>query len=67
MATSAADISLDEAVFVTAFDSSHFEESKDSIASIQTNLPLSHRILYYDLGLTPAQVQEVRGTLNHTG
>lgn len=43
-------VDLSKAVFVTAADYSHFEESKDSIASIQKHL-INVTILYYDIGL----------------
>ena len=50
---------LDQTVFVTAVDVSHFEESKDSIASIQKHIPVRHKIIYYDLGLSKDQVETV--------
>ena len=51
---------LGKVVLVTGVDSSHFRESRDSIASVQKNLP-NHRILYYDLGLRDFEVKEVSG------
>ena len=53
------EIDLTQTVFVTALDGSHFEESKDSIASIQKHLPAWHKVIFYDLGLTTDQVEEV--------
>ena len=49
---------IDEAVIVTAADKSHFKETKDSVASLQLNLP-NNTIVYYDLGLREFQVREV--------
>ena len=54
-------IHLNETAFVTAADHSHFQESIDSIASAQRTLPLTHKIIYYDLGLKETQVEEVLG------
>ena len=45
-------------VFVTAADSSHFRESEDAIASIQTHFP-GYKVHFYDLGLQPDQREEV--------
>lgn len=42
--------------FVTGSSESHFDESKDAIASVQKHFP-SKRILYYDWGLLPTQVK----------
>ena len=44
--------------FVTAADHSHFNEARDSIASIQKNLP-NQRIHFYDMGLRKASIREV--------
>jgi hypothetical protein len=49
---------LENFVFVTAASSNHFEESRDAVASMQTQFP-GKLILYYDLGLEPKQVTEV--------
>ena len=57
---------LAEFVLVTAADTGHFRETRDSIASMQKNLP-QHRILFYDLGLTSAEVQQVSVLSNCSG
>lgn len=45
-------------VFVMASGASHFDESKDAIASIQRAFP-NHTILYYNLGLSSDQVEDI--------
>ncbi len=45
-------------VFATGSSKTHFEESKDSVASIQKQSP-GKDILYFDLGLEEDQRQEV--------
>ena len=47
-----------EFVFLTAADSSHFGPSLRTIATMQIHHPKTD-IYYYDLGLTPKQVQQV--------
>ena len=43
---------------MTGADTGHFNETRDSIASMQNNLP-QHKILFYDLGLKSAEVEQV--------
>ena len=49
---------LQQFVVVTGASSNHFRESVDAVASVQTNLP-TRKIIYYDLGLTQAQIAQV--------
>ena len=46
----AKEVDVEQIVLVTAADKSHFQESKDSIASAQKNFP-KKQIIFYDLGL----------------
>ena len=49
---------LRQFVFVTAVDTSHFEELRDCVGSIQQHFPGYH-IHLYDLGMTSTQITEV--------
>ena len=49
---------LQQFVPVTGASSDHFTESIDGVASMQTNMP-GKKIIYYDLGLTPAEIAQV--------
>ena len=48
------------AALVTAFDKSHFAEAREQVASYQAQITPARKIIFYDLGLTPLQVREVR-------
>ena len=50
-------------VFVMACSANHFKESKDCIATIQEQFP-THQVYYYDWGLKPAQVEELKTLCN---
>ncbi|KAI0240175.1 hypothetical protein LSAT2_009135 [Lamellibrachia satsuma] len=50
---------LNDFVVVTAASASHFVETYDAVASIQTHLP-GKRIFFYDLGLEDSQVEKVK-------
>ena len=54
------DVPLGELVIVTAASSNHYKESLAAIASVQEYFP-NNRIMYYDLGLTKDQIQQVSG------
>ena len=45
-------------MLVTGSSANHFIEGRDSIASVQANLP-GHKIVFYDLGLKVWQVRQV--------
>ena len=45
-------------VFVTGVSESHFNESKDAIASVQAHFP-GRKLYYYDIGLNEEQKKQV--------
>ena len=53
-------------VFVTAADTRHFVEIKDCVASIQIYFP-GYDIHIYDIGLTKAEITEVRNMYRRGG
>ncbi|KAK2186416.1 hypothetical protein NP493_201g04025 [Ridgeia piscesae] len=64
--TTYADLSTDtlqQYVVVTGASSDHFRESVDAVASVQTNMP-TRKIIYYDLGLTQAQIAQLKSWCN---
>lgn len=50
---------VDEFAFVMGCTADHYNESKDAIATIQMHFP-KHPILYYDWGLEPQQIKELK-------
>ncbi|KAI0238690.1 hypothetical protein LSAT2_010574 [Lamellibrachia satsuma] len=61
-----ADLSMNvlrQFVPVTGASSDHFNESIDSVASMQTNMP-GKTIIYYDLGLTTTEIAQLKTWCN---
>ncbi|ELT95300.1 hypothetical protein CAPTEDRAFT_202759 [Capitella teleta] len=50
--------SVHQFVFVMACSADHFEESLDALATVQEQFP-THRVMYYDWGLDPWQIEKL--------